>query len=266
MNVLEPIIPGDIPACELPDLLRNWHLGSKARRHLSRRRFRDVASLVADAPAGRALDAGCGWGYGLHLLRSRGFEPYGIDIVQNDFAAGRRIACANGFEPAFAGADIGALPFVASSFSAITAVETVEHIFAPDRMRAFEEARRVLVRGGVLALSTPNYHSIVETGKRFIVRFPVFKRLFPGMCYPVGEIERERYHPYRYHRPIAPAELRRMLEKAGFQVTVAKTIIFVWKNVPDAFFPLARMIERVLEGTPLVRRLASTLVVRALKV
>ncbi len=266
MNLSEPVIPSDIPAEKLPALLRNWHFGSKARRHLSRRRFLEVAALLDGAPPGRALDAGCGWGYGLFLLGRRGFSPYGIDIVQDDFPAARRIASANALDASLVGADLGALPFAGGSFAAVTAVETIEHVFAEDRARAFREASRVLVPGGVLSLSTPNRRSIVERGKRVIVRFPRLKRLFPGMCYPAGRVTREHYHPYRYHEPVKESDLRLMLEEAGFDVTLMKTIIFVWKSVPDALFPLSRLVESALERAPLVRDMASTLVVRAVKV
>jgi len=265
VNIPEPVIPGDIPPAELPALLRNWHLGSKARRHLSRRRFYEVTSLL-DRPGGRALDAGCGWGYGLFLLGRRGFEPFGIDIVQDDFPAARRVASANELAVALAGADLGALPFVGGSFAAMTAVETIEHVFEDDRMSALREAWRVLAPGGVLALSTPNERSIVERGKRLIVRFPFLTRLFPAMCYPAGAVPRERYHPYSYHNPVPPAALRRMLVDAGFKVAAMRTILFVWKNVPDALFAPARLLEAALERVPLVRGLASTLVVSAVKV
>jgi 2-polyprenyl-3-methyl-5-hydroxy-6-metoxy-1,4-benzoquinol methylase len=265
VKIPEPVIPGDIPPAELPALLRNWHLGSKARRHLSRRRFYEVTSLL-DRSGGRALDAGCGWGYGLFLLGRRGFEPFGIDIVQDDFPAARRVASANALDVALAGADLGALPFVEGSFAAMTAVETIEHVFEEDRMSALREAWRVLVPGGVLALSTPNERSIVERGKRLIVRFPLLKRLFPPMCYPAGAVPRESYHPYSYHKPVPPEALRRMLEDAGFEVAAVKTVIFVWKSVPDALFAAARLVETALERAPFVRSLASTLVVSAIKV
>lgn len=263
--VPEPVIPADIPAERYPDLLRNWYLGSKARAYLSCRRFRVVAGLVRGAAKGRALDAGCGWGYNLYLLAREGFAPYGIDIVQNDFAAARSIAAANGYEASLAGADLGALPFASNSFEAVTAVETFEHIYESDRMAAMSEARRVLAPGGTLALSTPNYYSLVETGKRVIVKFPVLKRFFPPMCYPAGAVSRAEYHPYRYHKPAPRGEIRAALERAGLRVTEVRTIIFVWKNVPDPLFPLARFVESILERLPLVRSLGSTLVVAARK-
>jgi 2-polyprenyl-3-methyl-5-hydroxy-6-metoxy-1,4-benzoquinol methylase len=263
--VPEPVIPAGIPDDRVPDLLRNWFLGSRARSYLSRRRYREVTGLLRGTPGGRALDAGCGWGYNLFLLAREGMAPVGIDIVQNDFFAARRIASANGYEAELAGADVSALPFAANTFTAVTAVETFEHIFEPDRALAVREAWRVLRPGGALAISTPNYHSIVETGKRVIVRIGVLKRLFPTMCYPAGSVRREEYHPYRYHKPAPRGEIARMLADAGFRVERARTVIFIWKNVPDPLFPLARFLESILERVPLAKELGSTLVLLARK-
>ncbi|MDD4858024.1 MAG: class I SAM-dependent methyltransferase [Candidatus Krumholzibacteria bacterium] len=265
MNIPEPRIPRDIPDDRFPDLLRNWFLGSRSRAYIARRRFRAVTALLDAAPRGRALDAGCGWGYNLFLLANEGFAPVGIDIVQSDFLAARKIAEANGFNAMLAGADLASLPFAADSFAAVTAVETFEHVYESDRAAALSEAWRVLVPGGALAFSTPNYSSIVETGKRAIVKMPVLKRFFPGMCYPASDVKREDYHPYRYHKPAPRAEIVRLLENAGFRVASMRTIIFIWKNVPDALFPLVRFSESILERIPLVRALASTLVVLARK-
>jgi ubiquinone/menaquinone biosynthesis C-methylase UbiE len=265
LRIPEPRIPSDIPDGRYPDLLRNWFLGSRSRAYLARRRFQYVTALLAGGAKGRALDAGCGWGYNLFLLAHEGFAPFGIDIVQNDFLAARRIAEANGYRASLAGADLAALPFVADSFAALTAIETFEHVYESDRGLAIREAWRVLAPGGAFALSTPNYASIVETAKRGIVRLPFLKRFFPAMCYPAGDVTREDYHPYRYHKPAPRAEITALLEGAGFRVEVVRAIIFVWKNVPNALFPFARFLESILEHVPLVRRLGSTLVVLARK-
>lgn len=264
-DIPEPAIPDDIPADRVPSLLSNWFLGSKARRHLSRRRFLTVTGLLPRSRNGRALDVGCGWGYNLFLLRARGYEPFGIDIVQDDFEAASRISAVNGYSPGLAGADMSSLPFADSVFEAVTAVETYEHVFFPDRRAAVREVFRVLAPGGHFVLSTPNYTSVVETGKRLIVRAPFLKRLVPPMCYPVGEIPRELYHPYSYHRPSPVGEVRSLLESEGFEVSFSKTMIFTWKSVPDILFPAARLVEAILERVPLVRRLGSTLVVKARK-
>ncbi|MCK4235807.1 MAG: class I SAM-dependent methyltransferase, partial [Candidatus Krumholzibacteria bacterium] len=204
-------------------------------------------------------------GYNLFLLHRAGFDAHGIDIVQNDFFAARKVAGANGYSAKLAGADVSELPFSESTFSAVTAVETLEHIYAPDRLKAVTEIARILVPGGSFALSTPNYSSLVETGKRLLVRLPFLKRFFPPMCYPVGEVSRSDYHPYSYHRPVTAGELGGMLEEAGFTVMKTRRIIFVWKNVPDCLFPAARLVESILERLPVLSLLASTLVVSARK-
>ncbi len=266
MILPDPVIPGNITGDEMPSLLANWFLGSKAKRYLSRRRFMTVTGIAARSRrGGRALDAGCGWGYNLFLLERAGFRPFGIDIVQNDFTAASKVASANRVTINIAGADISALPFVDSAFSAVTAVETFEHIFEPDRVKAVREAARVLEPGGVFVLSTPNYRSLIESVKRLIVKLPILKKLFPVMCYPVGDIERGDYHPYSYHRPMKPAGIRKLLESEGFAVTGMKRVLFVFKNTPDLLFPLFRTVEYLLERIPLVRVLAGTLIVTARK-
>lgn len=265
MRTPEPLIPDDIPEEKLPSLLVNWFLGSRARRYLSRRRFLTVTGLVPEADGARALDIGCGWGYNLFLLRAKGYRPVGLDIVQNDFFAAACIASANGYEADLAGGDMGAIPLGDSTVDAVTAVETMEHVFFPDRTRAVTEVSRVLRPGGVFVLSTPNYFSLVEAGKRFIVRFPFMKKFLPTMCYPVGDVSREDYHPYSYHRPSPEREIRRLLESSGFEITASRRIVFIWKSLPDPLFPLCRMAEPLLERIPLVNRLGSTLIVAARK-
>jgi SAM-dependent methyltransferase len=265
MSTPELRIPADIPPERYPDLLRNWFLGSRARAYLARRRFQEVTALLRGGAKGRALDAGCGWGYNLFLLARDGFAPFGIDIVQNDFLAARRIARENGYDAMLVGADLAALPFASSSFAAVTAVETFEHVYESDRATAFREAWRVIAPGGALSLSTPNYHSIVETGKRALMKVGVFKRFFPTMCYPAGNVRREDYHPYRYHKPAPRGAIAALLADAGFRDVSMRTIIFVWKNVPDPLFGVARFLESILERTPVLSSLGSTLVVIAKK-
>lgn len=263
MKVPEPVIPDYLTADKRPDLLRNWHLGSRARRHLSRRRFAAVTGRLGPGSGERTLDVGCGWGYNLFLLINAGYEAIGIDIVQDDFPAANAILRANRYECNLVGADVSALPFHDGMFSAVTAVETFEHVYGPDRERAVHEIARVLAPGGSLVLSTPNYASLVEWGKRVLVRIPFLKKLFPPMCYPVGEVRRKKYHPYRYHKPIPLGELTGLLEEGGLTVCTVKRVLFVWKNTPDKFFPLARFFELVMEQTPVLNRLCSTLVVHA---
>jgi ubiquinone/menaquinone biosynthesis C-methylase UbiE len=265
MRIPELTIPRDIPEDRIPSLLANWHFGSKARRYMSRRRFVSVVEALGPPRAGRVLDIGCGWGYNLFLLGSNGFDPVGIDIVSNDFLAARRIADANETIVRLAQADAGRLPFRDGAFDAVTSVETFEHIFERDRVEAVREIFRILRPGGLLSMSTPNFTSLVESGKRLLIRVPSLKRLFPPMCYPVGDMKRDEYHPYSYHLPVRPRELVELLVGNGFEEIEIRTIIFVWKNLPNFLFYPALWIESALERLPGSRRLGSTLLVKARK-
>jgi hypothetical protein len=124
----------------------------------------------------------------------------------------------------------------------------------------------VLRAGGRLSLSTPNYDSLVERGKRFLARNPVLKRFFPTMCYPAGAVSRSDYHPYTYHDPLRREEIEELLGASGFERVSFGTIIFILKNTPGLLVPLARLIERVLERLPGLRHLGSTLIVAARKI
>lgn len=266
MKMPEPIIPEDIPREDLPSLLVNWHMGPRARRYMAGRRFSEVAAGLTGMDGGRILDVGCGWGYNLFLLRELGFDPVGIDIVQNDFPAASRIAEANGVRLLLAGADVGRLPFGDGTFVAVTSIETMEHVFREDRASAFREIARVLVGGGRLSLSTPNHGSLVERGKRFITRNPVLKRFFPPMCYPAEGVSRVHYHPYSYHDPLKREEIEVLLRDAGFERISFGTIIFILKNTPGFLVPVIRFFELLLERLPGIRQLGSTLIVSARKI
>lgn len=249
---------------ETPDLLKNWHLGNRARQYMSSRRSKVVVSKVEE-DSGRVLDIGCGWGYNLYLLRLKHNHPYGIDIVTDDFKAAVKIARENGYEVKLTCADASNLPFPGESFDAVTSVETLEHIYLDDREKALSEISRVLKAGGRVSLSTPNYYSVVETVKRMVNKIPLLKRLLPVMCYPVGDVGRREYHPYSYHRPVKLSRLKKLFESADLEILGIEKIIFVTKNIPDTLFPIFRFFESVMEKVPLIKGLGCTTVVNARK-
>ncbi len=112
-------------------------------------------------PDGRLLDVGCGTGLFLQQA-SRRYRVYGVELSPYAAAA----ACG---DHRLAGRIIRAdaaqrLPFRASSFQVITALDIVEHLTAHRDLLG--ECHRLLVPGGVLAISTPNPTSIGRLLKR----------------------------------------------------------------------------------------------------
>jgi 2-polyprenyl-3-methyl-5-hydroxy-6-metoxy-1,4-benzoquinol methylase len=258
-------VPAELPPGKRPALLKYWYLGSKARRYMIRRRLAAVVGLLGGVPAGRALDIGCGWGSTLAVLARRGFRAVGIDLVDDGFPAACCLAPANGVEFDLVRGDAARLPFGAGVFQAATAVEVLEHVYEADRERVFDELYRVLVPGGILALSTPNYGSLVEFGKRVIVKFKFLRRFAPFMHYPTAGAGRNEYHPFEYHLPVRRRQLEAMARKAGFNVVRAENFLFVLKNTPDRLFAAAHFLERMLERVPPSRGLAATSLLLAAK-
>jgi len=248
----------------LPFLVEHWYLGSRTRRYMMVRRFREVLEHAALERGQRVLDLGCGWAYGTHWAREFGCSTAGIDLGLDQLRWARARLDPPG-TLGLTGANAAALPFRSGTFDRAVSVEMMEHVFRPDRPRVLAEIARVLRPGGRLALSTPNTASPIEAVKRFAVRWPALRRALPSSCFPEAADERSAYHPYRYHHPLALAELRAGLETAGFEVLGARRFLWVMKTMPDALLPLGRAAEALVEALPLVNRLGATTLVWARK-
>ncbi|NIM19606.1 MAG: methyltransferase domain-containing protein [Candidatus Latescibacteria bacterium] len=251
-------VPPELEPAVMPDLLRYWYLGTRARRHMALRRFREVDVEMGVHPGARILDIGSAWGFNVMALEILGYDPVGMDLIVEQFPVGQRIAQHNGVGFPVVAGDAANIPFEKERFDCVTMVETIEHIYSSDRVRALSECRRVLKQGGRIVLSTPNYYSVVERFKRFAVKKPWIRKRMPAMCYPAGDLPRAEYHPYRYHRPVPEREIRNLLEKTGFRVLKVKYFLFVLKNTSNALFPSLRTAERILENLPGLNRLAAT--------
>jgi len=265
-------IPEDLRPEQMPDLLRYWYLGPRARRHMMLRRFSEVDSRAIDHAARlelrgrpRLLDIGSAWGFNVMALDRMGVRATGMDLVVDQFEVGASIARANGACFDVVGADAASLPFGDESFDMVTMVETLEHVYLEDRPAALGECRRVLRPGGVVVLSTPNFGSLVERFKRFASRHDWMRAKLPTMCYPEEGTARGEYHPYRYHHPLPDRDIRRLLEDAGFVVGSVSHFLFMLKNTSNAMYPLMSALERLGERLPGVRRLAATTCVTAVR-
>jgi SAM-dependent methyltransferase len=103
------------------------------------------------------------------------------------------------------------LPFGAAVFDAVLSLETLEHV--PDPFLFLAEIRRVLVPGGDLVMSLPpsavEWTSFLNNRLRF-------------------------HHGEGPHRFLAPSEVKRMLDEAGFELLEHRGTLFV--PVTGAFF------------------------------
>ena len=144
----------------------------------------------AAAPGARILDAGCGTGYGVRLLRER--WP-GIHVTGVDFApAMLRLAQAQEEIDACVAADIENLPLPAAAYDLWWSSLAIQWCHAG---AVFAEAARILKPGGRIAVSTLGPNTFRELGEAF------------------AEVDRHR-HTLTF---CAPEDIRAVLEQAGFR-------------------------------------------------
>jgi SAM-dependent methyltransferase/septal ring factor EnvC (AmiA/AmiB activator) len=110
-----------------------------AYEHLHR--YALAAELLAGA---RVLDLASGSGHGSAMLRAAGADVTALDIDPTSARRAAPAVCASGDR----------LPFADESFEAVVCFETIEHLDEPQALVA--EIHRVLERGGVALLSTPD--------------------------------------------------------------------------------------------------------------
>ncbi|HEY5030836.1 MAG TPA: class I SAM-dependent methyltransferase [Actinomycetes bacterium] len=123
-----------------------WHENYWFRRHEVV--YRWLRRLVTAGD--RVLDAGCGEGYGAHLLAWSGAFVVGVDY---DEATTRHVRAQHPGVAVVRG-NLVTLPLADGTLDAVVSLQTIEHLW--DQPRFVDECVRVLRPSGLLALSTPN--------------------------------------------------------------------------------------------------------------
>ncbi len=212
-------------------------------------RYRDVRGL-------RILDVGCGAGAFVEALAGLGADAQGIEYMQDKIAEWQH---RHPGDDRVQWGDIERLRFADASFDAVIMNEVLEHV--PNDRNALNEIFRVLKPGGLFFNFTPNRYYPIEThgflgkssGKSISgLRFP----LLPWLPLAIST-RLVRFWCRNYW----PGELRRMTRAAGFTINAHS---FVWqtfenisggkKRLVHQFAPQARLLARILEHTPLLKR------------
>jgi 2-polyprenyl-6-hydroxyphenyl methylase/3-demethylubiquinone-9 3-methyltransferase len=111
-------------------------------------RLRAIVEAIGPLDGTRLLDLGCGKGRFAAHLSALGAEVVGLDLSAGMLARAGRLARVRG--------SARRLPFPASSFDGLIAVEVFEHLSPAGVDGALSEARRVLRPGGTIVVVDKN--------------------------------------------------------------------------------------------------------------
>lgn len=122
-----------------------WHENYWFRRHEVVYR-----SLLDRVRGAQVLEAGCGEGYGAHLLATTAASVHAVDY---DAYATDHVRQAYPSLPVVRG-NLVSLPYAGASFDVVVSLQTVEHLWDQDAFLG--ECLRLLRPRGTLVISTPN--------------------------------------------------------------------------------------------------------------
>ena len=122
----------------------------------------DVRDYVQRAQA-PVIDVGCGRAELLLALRDAGIEAIGFDTNERSVADAR----ARGLDVELLGIPECFADVAAESVGTVVAMHVVEHLPVDTLFALFREAARVLRRGGLLIIETPNAESLLVSASEF---------------------------------------------------------------------------------------------------
>jgi len=155
--------------------------------------YRDQRTLSYIGDEKNILDVGCGEGITLEKILKKFPDR---NVVGIDYLREKIEICKRYHIPAHYG-DACGLEFADRSFDCCLFMEVVEHLFEPEK--ALKEIHRVLRKGGLLLLMFPNDF--------------LFK------CARLGFLKlKEAFSPSGHIRQWTPSEMRKALEKVGFEI------------------------------------------------
>jgi 2-polyprenyl-3-methyl-5-hydroxy-6-metoxy-1,4-benzoquinol methylase len=132
----------------------------------------------------KILDVGCGYGYFLNMASKRGWEPNGVEVVQD---AVKSCHDKLGYENVFQG-KLKEVCFSEKSFDAITLWDVLAIVDNP--YNELEECNRLLKKGGLIGIRTRNIsfqtfvYRMFNLIKRIALRFDLKEPyVFNRYCY-----------------------------------------------------------------------------------
>jgi len=170
-----------------PEEIGNWE--SMVKPVVTR--SADLIESRSRTVRGKLLDIGCGYGFFLQEMKSRGWQVNGIEISQT----GRKYA-KNRWDIEVFSEPLETLRFPENSFDVVTLFYVIEHVLEP--LDLMKEVNRILKPKGLVILRWPHSTPIVR------LLGPLSRKL---------DLYHTPYHLYDF----SPKTIGRLLNRTGFR-------------------------------------------------
>lgn len=211
-----------------------------------RRRARMIAKALNRFPDPYVMEMGCGAGaVTQHILAERpGLRLFGCDISPKCIEKARE-TCGVYPHAEFEVRDALATGFPDATFDAVVGISILHHVNPLEPL--LKEIHRVLRPGGVIWFSEPNMMNPEI----------LLEKNLPFLKKAVGDSEDET--------AIVKGRLKAQLADAGFTQIHVVPFDFLHPITPKFLIAAVDRIGRVLERTPLVRNIAGSVLIQAVK-
>lgn len=217
-----------------------WNWESPAGRLRWKRRVRMLTHHVG--PGINVLELGCGTAYFTKELAWTGANVTAIDISPELLEAARRNCPAPNVT--FQVQNASALSYPDASFDSVVGSSVLHHLEIDEALR---QIYRVLRPGGFIRFTEPNMLN---------PQIAVQKNV-PAVKKRLGDSPDET--------AFFQWGLRRRLERTGFREVRIDPFEFLHPKTPPSWIPTVQNLSRVLEKIPLLREVAGSLYIRAVK-
>jgi SAM-dependent methyltransferase len=168
-----------------------------------------LLAALAELPASRVLDLGCGSGQFADRVRALGHRVVGVDRAESDGVRDRM----NLFVRADLGAGIPQQAHVAAGYDVVVAADVLQHLVRPDQL--LREIHNVLRPGGQVLVCVPN-------GVHWYARLRFASGRFDYDRRGLLDVDHLRFFTRR--------SLRRMAARAGYDVLDEQVSTLPWRG------------------------------------